>query len=299
MVVLRRSDVSVPPRMSLPLTCYPFFPSLLQPSTIDPTGEIPSSPTSILAEPGWGEREWLVTFANVTPNTPTPYPVMSVDVPIHGHRLVDPFLNQDGMTRMQESLRNPHLAIPIRAHLDLVFPLYTLYKAYLQVSRLNQVAHDLQTTGTPPLIITVIRDICHSFWCLPLTLYWCSVFVFLLFHLHNADTSSPLLSSSCLLLYFLSRSQFPLSTHSLMVCAWWYCHINSHTRLSCIPSLYLPRNTYCFPWTLKSLSLRSTTEWTLYNQSSSDSSLCCPQKLSNLWHYDLTRAMTDFTTSQS
>ena len=63
---------------------------------------------------------------------------------------------------MQESLRNPHLVIPIGAHLDLASPLYALYKAYLQVSRLNQVAHNLQTTSTPPLVIATIRDIRHD-----------------------------------------------------------------------------------------------------------------------------------------
>ena len=30
------------------------------------------------------------------------------------------------------------------------------------MSRLNQVTHNLQTTGTPPLIIAAIRDICHD-----------------------------------------------------------------------------------------------------------------------------------------
>ena len=63
---------------------------------------------------------------------------------------------------MQESLRNPHLAIPIGAHLDLASPLYALYKAYLQISRLNQVAHDLQNAGTPLLVISAIRDIHHD-----------------------------------------------------------------------------------------------------------------------------------------
>ena len=82
--------------------------------------------------------------------------MVSVDVHIHGHRLVDQFLDQDGMTSMQESLRNPRLAIPIGAHLDLASPLYTLYKTYLQISRLNQVVHDLQNAGAPPLIISAI-----------------------------------------------------------------------------------------------------------------------------------------------
>ena len=73
----------------------PSSPSSLQPSTIDPIDTTPSSPTSTLAEPGWGERERSVTFANIAPNTPTPYPVMSVYIPIHGHRLVDQFLDQE------------------------------------------------------------------------------------------------------------------------------------------------------------------------------------------------------------
>ena len=33
---------------------------------------------------------------------------------------------------------------------------------YLQVSWLNQVVHSLQTTGTPPFIISAIHDICHD-----------------------------------------------------------------------------------------------------------------------------------------
>ena len=49
---------------------------------------------------------------------------MSVDIPIHGHCLVDQFLDQEGITDMQESLQNPHLAIPIGAHLDLASLLY-------------------------------------------------------------------------------------------------------------------------------------------------------------------------------
>ena len=82
----------------------PSSPFSLQPSIIAPIDTTPSSPMSTLAEPGWGERVRSVTFANVAPNSPVPYPVVSVDVPIHGHRLVDQFLDQDGMTSMQESL---------------------------------------------------------------------------------------------------------------------------------------------------------------------------------------------------
>ena len=109
----------------------PSSPSSLQPSTADPIDTVPSSPISTLAEPGWGEWEQSVTFANIAPNTPAPYPVVSVDVPIHGYRLIDQFLDQEGMTSMQESLQNPCLAIPIGAHLDLTSLLYALYKAYL------------------------------------------------------------------------------------------------------------------------------------------------------------------------
>ena len=156
-----RISLSLQDRMChSPIT--PSSPSSLQPSTIDPETNVPSSPTSTLAEPGWGERSPRTTFTNVAPNTPAPYPVVSVDVPIHGHRLVDHFLDQNDMTRMQEALRNPRLAIPIGAHLDLASPLYALYKAYLQVSRLNQVAHDLQTTGTPPSLVANVRDIRHT-----------------------------------------------------------------------------------------------------------------------------------------
>ena len=122
----------------------------------------PSSPMSTCAEPGWGRQEQSTVFSNKTPDSRAPYPVVSVDVPIHGHRLVDQFLDQDGMTSMQEDLRNPRLAILIGAHLDLASPLYALYKAYLQVSRLNQVAHDLQNAGAPPLIISTIRDVRHD-----------------------------------------------------------------------------------------------------------------------------------------
>ena len=60
---------------------------------------------------------------------------------------------------MQESLQNPRLAIPIGAHLDLASLLYALYKVYLQILRLNQVAHDSQLSGTPPIVIAAIRDI--------------------------------------------------------------------------------------------------------------------------------------------
>ena len=144
------------------LPATPSSPSSLQQSTMTSIDTTPSSPMSTLAEPGWGERERSVTFANVAPNSPIPYPVVLVDVPIHGHCLVDQFLDQDGMTSMQESLRNPRLAIPIGAHLDLASPLYVLYNAYLQISRLNQVAHNLQNAGTPPLIISTIRDIRHD-----------------------------------------------------------------------------------------------------------------------------------------
>ena len=140
----------------------PSSPSSLQPSTINPMDTTPSSPTSTCAEARWGQREQSTTFTNATPNTPAPYPVVSVDVPIFGHRLVDQFLDQDGMTSMQEYLRNPRLAIPIGAHLDLASPLYALYKTYLQVSRLNQVAHDLQNSNALPLIISTIRDIRHD-----------------------------------------------------------------------------------------------------------------------------------------
>ena len=66
--------------------------------------EVPLFLTSTLAEPGWGERVETSTFANVTPNTPALYPVVVVDVPIHGHCLVDQFLDQNGMTPMQEHL---------------------------------------------------------------------------------------------------------------------------------------------------------------------------------------------------
>ena len=49
----------------------PSSPSSIQPSTIAPVDTTPSSPMSTLAEPGWGEREQSVTFANVAPNSPS------------------------------------------------------------------------------------------------------------------------------------------------------------------------------------------------------------------------------------
>ena len=103
------------------------------------------------------------------------------------------------------------------------------------------------------------------------TLYQCSIFSIPLFCLRDADTSFPPLFLPYLFWSFLSWSRFPFSMHSPMVCARWCCHINNRTCFPCIPSLDLPRNTLDSLWTLRSLSLCPTTEWTLYNSTSADS----------------------------
>ena len=134
-----------------------------------------------------------------------------------------------------------------------------------------------------------------SFWHLLSHLYWSSIFLFcssiyaMLTHLH-------LCPRHALFWCFLSQSQFPCSAHSPMVCAQWCWHINTRTRLPCISSLDLPRNTLIFLRSLRSLSLRPTIEWTLHNPTSIRLLAGCPRNLWNLWSYWLLIRNTWLTT---
>ena len=62
--------------------------------------------------------------------------ILSVDVPIYAHHLVNDFPDEQTNTYLSSQLLDSHLASTLDGHMDMGSPLYALYKAFLQCHHL-------------------------------------------------------------------------------------------------------------------------------------------------------------------
>ena len=62
--------------------------------------------------------------------------ILSIDVPIYAHCLVNDFSDEQTNTYLSSQLLNSHLASTLDGHMDMGSPLYALYKAFLQCHHL-------------------------------------------------------------------------------------------------------------------------------------------------------------------
>ena len=84
--------------------------------------------------------------------------ILSVDVPIYVHRLVNDFLDEQTNAYLSSQLLDSCLASTLDGHMDMGFPLYALYKAFLQCHRLAT----LVSTNTADAHHALCKQILHS-----------------------------------------------------------------------------------------------------------------------------------------
>ena len=102
------------------------------------------SPSSTRSNAGWGSLD--------IPNNPTspphcvepsvtpsldPSPILSVDVPLHAHRLRNGTMGVDEKDALHSLLYSPHIHRTLESHLDDNFPLWSITQIYLQNQRLR------------------------------------------------------------------------------------------------------------------------------------------------------------------
>ena len=87
-------------------------------------------------------------------------PVLSVDVPVHCHRLRS-FPTPAEHATLVTAITDPHLAVPFNHYFDDGCPFEALYKAYLQVERLGVIVNSPFTTqnAIAPTVKHVARDV--------------------------------------------------------------------------------------------------------------------------------------------
>ena len=84
--------------------------------------------------------------------------ILSIDVPIYAHHLVNDFLDEQTNSYLSSQLLDSHLATTLDGHMDMGSPLYTLYKAFLQCHRLAT----LISTNTTDAHHALCKQILHS-----------------------------------------------------------------------------------------------------------------------------------------
>ena len=84
--------------------------------------------------------------------------ILSVDVPIYTHRLVNDFPDKQTNAYLSSQLLDSRLASTLDGHMDMGSPLYTLYKAFLQCHRLTT----LVSTNTADAHHALCKQILHS-----------------------------------------------------------------------------------------------------------------------------------------
>ena len=87
-------------------------------------------------------------------------PVLSVDVPVHCHRLRS-FPTPAEHTTLITTITDLHLAVPFNHYFNNGCPFEALYKAYLQVERLGVIVNSPFTThnSITPTIKHIARDV--------------------------------------------------------------------------------------------------------------------------------------------
>ena len=84
--------------------------------------------------------------------------ILSVDVPIYAHCLINDFPDEQTNVYLSSQLLDSHLATILDGHMDMESLLYTLYKAFLQCHRLAT----LISTNTANAHHTLCKQILHS-----------------------------------------------------------------------------------------------------------------------------------------
>ena len=87
-------------------------------------------------------------------------PILSVDVPVHCHRLCL-FLTPTEHATLITTITDPHLAVPFNHYFNNGCPFEALYKAYLQVERLGVIVNSPFTTqnAIAPMVKHITRDV--------------------------------------------------------------------------------------------------------------------------------------------
>ena len=84
--------------------------------------------------------------------------ILSVNVPIYAHRLVNDFPDEQTNTYLSSQLLDSHLASTLDGHMDMGSPLYALYKVFLQYHHLAT----LVSTNTADVHHALCKQILHS-----------------------------------------------------------------------------------------------------------------------------------------
>ena len=108
------------------------------------------------------KQEYLPpTFVTTTQSEELPHSVagiLSVDVPVYAHRLVNDFPDEQTNTYLSSQLLDSHLASTLDRHMDMGSPLYALYKAFFQCHCLAT----LISTNTADAHHALCKQILHS-----------------------------------------------------------------------------------------------------------------------------------------
>ena len=156
-------ELSTPtfPSLNAPLpSCSVSSPSSLESSSsvIEPVTRPPTPhPAATFASPT-PEEDFPPTSLASTPSEDLHPGILSVDVPIYAHRLRD-LPTQLNLNLMMDRLKDSCLASTLDAHMDIGSPLYSLYKIFLQVERLDALYSLSTSIAQVDLWATMIRSI--------------------------------------------------------------------------------------------------------------------------------------------
>ena len=133
-------------------------PSFLEPSSItEPVTCLLTPHPLITLTPPPNDYLPPISIASTSPDDLHPE-VMSVDIPIYAHHLHE-LPTQFNLELILDCLKDSRLAPTLDAHMDVGSPLYSLYKAFLQVAHLDTL-HILHTSiAQIDLWVTVIRNV--------------------------------------------------------------------------------------------------------------------------------------------
>ena len=85
--------------------------------------------------------------------------ILSINVPIYAHCLVNDFPDEQTNTYLSSQLLNSHLASTLDGHMDMGSPLYALYKAFLQYHRLATLISTNTADAHQALCKQILRSI--------------------------------------------------------------------------------------------------------------------------------------------
>ena len=154
------------PTLSIPsITSTMSSTSISSPSSLADTLPVIESSTRPVTpvEPmsPFAEQEYLPpTSISTTQSEELPTTgILSVDVPIYAHRLVNDFPDDQLNTYLSSQLLDSRLATTLDGHMDMGSPLYALYKAFLQCHRLATLVSTNTTDAHHALCKQILRSI--------------------------------------------------------------------------------------------------------------------------------------------